>query len=117
VVPEDDLQAAVVKALRFLVLPPAVWFAMPVGHVQLSAAQAARMARIGTKKGLCDIFLIYQGRVLGIELKSAVGSVSPAQREVFPLLEAAGVRIEICRSIDDVVDALAAFGCPLRGHS
>ena len=47
VVPEDDIQTTVAKALDVLLLPPAVWWAMPIGHVQLTGAQAAKLVRIG----------------------------------------------------------------------
>jgi len=38
------------------------------------------------------------------------------QADVFPELEAAGMPIAVCRSPDDVVDALVDWGIPLRGR-
>ena len=38
------------------------------------------------------------------------------QREVFPRLEAAGMRIATCGSVDGVLDQLTAWGVPLRGR-
>ena len=130
VVPEDVLQQAVGRALDLLLMPPAMWFALPIGHVQLSPAQAARLARIGTKRGLPDILVIWQG-VYGIELKRDGSGLSrgrtvttrrgglrvlEGQTEVFPKLIAAGfVDIAVCRSVEAVISQLTEWRVPLRG--
>jgi hypothetical protein len=131
-VAEEDLQAAVCKALAMLLKPPAMWWAMPIGHVQLSPAQAARLSRIGLKRGLPDLMLLHGGRLFGIELKRERGgrlsqtrtvrTRSGALRElvgqadVFPRLEAAGMTIAVCSSVADVLAECRAWGLPLRGH-
>jgi hypothetical protein len=38
------------------------------------------------------------------------------QREEFPRLEAAGMRIAVCETVVAVLDALAAWQVPLRGR-
>ena len=128
---EDVLQQAVGRALDLLLMPPAMWFALPIGHVQLSPAQAARLARIGTKRGLPDILVIWQG-VYGIELKRDGSGLSRSrtvttrrgglrvlegQTEVFPRLIAAGfIDIAVCRSVEAVISQLAEWRVPLRGR-
>ncbi len=128
VVAEDDLQASVADALNTLLLPPAMWFAMPVGHVELTAAQAARLSRIGVKRGLPDLLVVYNG-VFGIELKRVGGRLSntrivrtrrgaprilDGQADTFPRLIRAGMRIAICHSVDEVLAALRGWGVPTR---
>jgi hypothetical protein len=110
-----------------------MWFALPIGHVKLTPAQAARLARIGVKRGLPDLLVIHQG-VYGIELKREGGRLSATrtivvrdrrgnlrervldgQREVFPRLLAAGFQaIGVARSVDEALDQLAAWKVPLR---
>lgn len=130
-VSEVDFQAAVADMLDLLILPPAMWFPIPVGHVKLTPAQAARLARIGVKRGLPDLLVIHQG-VIGIELKRDGGVLSrtrtvrtkrgglrvlEGQRDSFPRLQAAGMRLAVCETVDEVLAALMGFGVPLRRFS
>ena len=127
--PEADTQAAVFDAFDVLLLPPAFAWAMPIGHIKLTPAQAARLKRIGTKPGLPDIMVAYGGAVFGIELKRPGQGLSrtrhhrtkrgaiievPGQCEVFPKLIASGMRIAVCTSVDDVLRALAGWNIPIR---
>jgi hypothetical protein len=127
---ETETQASVCKALAMLLKPPAMWWAMPVGHIQLSAAQAARLSRIGLRRGLPDLMLLHGGRVYGVELKREGGQLSQTrtvrtasgglrelagQADVFPRLEAAGMTIAVCSSVQEVLAQCRAWGLPLRG--
>jgi hypothetical protein len=128
---EKDIQATVRHGLDVLLLPPAVWFAMPVGHIKLTKAQAARLTEIGLKRGLPDIFVLHQ-RLYGVELKRPGGQLSrtrivrtrrgglrelAGQRETFPVLEAAGLTIAVCDSLPAVLAFLTACGVPLRPYT
>ena len=128
---ERDIQATVRRGLDVLLLPPAVWFAMPVGHIKLTRAQAARLSEIGLKRGLPDIFVLHQ-RLYGVELKRPGGQLSrtrivrtrrgglrelAGQRETFPVLEAAGLTIAVCDSLPAVLAFLASVGVPLRPYT
>ena len=129
---EEDLQVSVGHALERLLLPPAMWFAMPMGHIKLTKAQAAKLARIGAKRGIPDVLVVYDARIIGIELKRHGGRLSRTrivrtrrgglrelvgQEDVFPLLEAAGMTIGVCDSLTAVLAFLAAAGVPLRLHA
>lgn len=132
VVPEDDLHAAVAKALDLLLLPPAEWTTFPAGNVPLPPQFSAKLARLGLKRGWPDI-LVLHNRVYGIELKRAGGVLSKTrtvrtrsggmrrldgQADVFPRLLAAGMaQIAVCRSVEDVLAALNRWGIPMRGVS
>jgi hypothetical protein len=130
VMPEDDLQASLAQTLDQLLKPPAMWWAMPIGHIQLTRPQAAKLTRIGLKRGLPDI-LVLHGVLHGIELKRPGEGLSRArwvptrsggrrfvegQREVFPRLEAAGMKLATCHSVVAVLDQLTAWKIPLRGR-
>ena len=126
---ELDIHESCAQALDKLLLPPAFWFAYPAGHVKLNGAQVARLARIGLKPGLPDIWILYQALLFGIELKTRAGKLSKTrigrtrrgaprlylgQNDVFPKLEAAGTTIAICRSVDDMLAQVYAWGIPMR---
>jgi hypothetical protein len=128
---EVDIHAAIAHALDALLLPPAMWWAMPIGHIQLSGAQMSRLVRIGTKSGLPDIFLLNGGSLYGIEIKRHGGALSKTrivrtrhgalrqvdgQVETFErLLKAGAASIAIAHSVDEMLDHLRGWGIPLRG--
>jgi hypothetical protein len=126
---EDDLHAAVANVLDRLLLPPATWTTFPAGNVELTGQAAAKLARLGLKRGWPDV-LVLHGSLHGIELKNRDGKLSrtrtvrtrrgslrlvEGQQETFPRLEAAGMKIAVCRSIDDVLLALRGWNVPMRG--
>jgi hypothetical protein len=132
VVPEQELHEAVAKALAFLVIPPAQWTTFPAGSVPLPPEFATKLYRLGLARGWPDILLIHQGQTFGLELKRPGASLSATrtvrtrrgslrvligQRDVHPLLEAAGMRIAVCHSVDEAIDQCHAWGIPMRGHS
>lgn len=127
---ERDVHEHCAKVLDALLLPPAFWFTYPAGAAQLSPQQMARYSRIGLKRGLPDIWILFGG-IYGIELKkpgaylsktrigrTARGSprVLEGQDEVFPKLLATGAvrAISICHTVDDVLDRLDRWGIPRR---
>ena len=55
--------------------------------------------RVGTP----DIICCYRGSFIGIEVKSATGKQSPAQKQVGKEIEASGGQYIVARSIDDVI--------------
>jgi len=128
---EDTLHACVKDALDTLLIPPAEWTTMPAGGYGLSAAAAGRLARLGLKRGWPDLILVHAARVYGIELKTRTGRLSKTrivrtrrggprvlvgQEEMHPRLEAAGMPIAVCRSLDDVLLALRKWRVPLRAR-
>lgn len=128
--PEDDLHAAVADALDALLMPPAEWTTIAVGHVPLPARFAAKLFRLGVKPNWPDILVLHHS-IYGVELKRPGEGLSIArwvrtrrgaprfiegQREVFPRLEAAGMQIATCTSVVAVLDALAGWRVPLRGR-
>lgn len=129
--PENDLHEAVADALDLLLMPPAMWTTFPAGHVPLPARFAVKLARLGLKRNWPDILVLHRN-IYGVELKRPGEGLSIArwvvnrrtggrryvegQRETFPKLEAAGMQIAVCETVVGVLDALAAWGVPLRGR-
>lgn len=127
---EDDIHEAVADALDLLLLKPAEWTTFPAGHVPLPPRFAVKLARMGLKRSWPDI-LVLHGCLHGIELKRPGEGLSRArwvttrrggrrfvegQREVFPRLEAAGMKLATCHTVVGVLDQLTAWGVPLRGR-
>lgn len=61
---------------------------------------------LGSTPGVPDIVGIYQGRYLGIEVKTRNGVVSDNQRRFIDTINAAGGIAFVARSVDDVIDNL-----------
>lgn len=129
---EVDLQAACADALNKLLAPPAQWATYPAGHIQLLPHQAARLSRIGLKRGMPDI-MIFWNRVWGVELKRRGGRLSQTrivrtkrgapreligQEDMFPLLLATGAfaDIKVATSVSELFAHLRNWNVPLRGR-
>jgi hypothetical protein len=129
---EQDIHEATARALDLFLAPPAEWCHYPAGSIQLTPAQVAKLARMGLKRGYPD-FLVFYERTWGIELKRSKGRLSTTrlirtrrgsprvlvgQDEMFPRLLASGAfgGIAVCRSVEEVLAQLEAWGIPLRGR-
>ena len=130
IIAEQDLHESVADALDKLLLPPAMWTCFPAGSVPLPPQFAAKLARMGLKRGWPDVLVLHR-RLIGIELKRRGGRLSRTrvvrtrrgtlrelvgQAEVFPRLQEAGMVIGVCHSSGEVLTFLAACGVPLRLH-
>lgn len=125
-VPEQDLHEAVARVLGLELSSPVEWTTFPAGSVPLPPAYAIKLARMGLHAGWPDI-LVLHGVLHGIELKRPGGQLSrtrtsrtrrgglrlvEGQAEVFPRLQAAGMRLAVCHSCTEVLAALDAWGIP-----
>ena len=128
---ERDIHEACANALDALLLPPAMWFTYPAGAAELSPQQMARYSRVGLKRGLPDIWLLYR-RVYCVELKRRGGNLSKTyigrtrrgsprvyvgQEETFPQLIATGAveAIAVCTSVNEMLAQCCRWKIPLRG--
>ena len=132
VVPEDDIHASVANSLDWHVLRPAEWTTFPAGSVPLPKQFAAKLSRLGLKRGWPDILILHERRLYGIELKRLGGRLSKTrivrtrrggwreltgQEDMFPRLEDAGMTIAVCYSVPEVLAMLRAWGIPLRNSA
>jgi hypothetical protein len=116
---EDELHRSVAQWLDWMLLPPALYTTFPAGWGKMDPATAGRLRRSGLKPGFPDILAFRplsdgMGRCIGIELKTEDGPLKQSQKEMFPLLKAAGVDVYICRSVEEVVQTLVEQGFPMR---
>lgn len=108
---ESELHASVAQLLDWVLLPPALYTTFPAGWGKLTKGTAGRLYASGLKRGFPDILVFdVMRKVIGIELKAGANSVSAAQRDMFSKLQGVGVRVYVCKSLEDVIDALDSAG-------
>jgi hypothetical protein len=116
-VTEAQLHASVAQYLTLALDPSVFWF-HPVNEGKRGFKAQRDFKRLGGRAGLPDLCLVHNGRACWIELKCATGHLSPAQRECAMRLRAAGCPVPlVCRSLDEVIAALAEFGIPVRARA
>jgi len=64
---------------------------------------------LGSYKGLPDIFLAYNGKVIACEIKKKKGFLSPFQFKFKQNWEASGNRYLVARSVEDVEKLLKEY--------
>jgi hypothetical protein len=111
--PEQALHRAVAQFLDAALLPPALWFHIPNGGGR-SRVEAAILAGLGVKAGVPDICIVHAGQVYFLELKSARGRLSDAQRAMLHSLTRSGARVGIAYSLDQVIGRLQGWDLPMR---
>lgn len=129
-IPEQDIHESVADLLARVVMPPAEWTCFPAGNVPLPPRFAAKLTRMGLKRGWPD-FMILHERIYGLELKRTGAGLSKTrlvrtkrgglrqldgQADVFPKLIRAGMVIAVCHNLDEVMTALLGWGVPCRWH-
>ena|ERR1043166_6649039 len=91
-------------------IPGAVYFHVPNGGGR-SAVEGARFKQSGVKAGIPDLLFLHQGRLFGLELKTATGTTSDAQRAMHARLLAAGAAgIAVANSLDAAKAQLVSWG-------
>lgn len=110
---EDAIHAAV-RDLLDLVLTTDSWWTTIEHRNAAGKAEGARRKKRGVKKGIPDIWIVWNGQTYVVELKTRTGSLDKAQIEVRADMIAAGAIWALCRSVDDVLDTLGGWGIPIR---
>ena len=101
--PELQLQAKIARQLEVMqALGKIDWFTAIVNETYTQSWNQKRKNKLaGLKKGLCDLFLIVNGKTYFIELKSPTGYLSEAQVEVLKHLNKKGeIKGFVCKSFE-----------------
>lgn len=109
---EDDLQMQVAHYLT-RVCPDILFFAVPNGGKR-NPREAARLKAMGVLPGVADLLLFWSGGAGAIELKVGRNNQSIEQYRFMQLWQSCGGRLAVCRSLDEVRDAIRAWGAPCR---
>ena len=102
------------ELLDRILLPPTVWTTFPAGWGKLTKGVGGRLRGSGLKPGMPDILIFSLEKTTGIELKAPGRSPSAFQRTMFAALQAVGVRVHVCFSLDDVLAVLLLEDIPFR---
>jgi hypothetical protein len=111
---ETDLQAQVMEFLDLALPPDAVAHHSPGEGKRTKRAQG-ELKRSGYKAGWPDIEIVWRNHSnIFIELKSARGVMSDAQRHTQRRLTYCGCVVLMCRTLACVETSLKELGMPLR---
>ncbi len=106
---EEAIQRHVVAMVAARARPNAlVWH--PANGGRRSKAEAGRFKALGVVAGIPDLVAIAEGRVFGLELKTASGRLSDAQREMAARWRAAGGEYAVARSVAEASRILSEWG-------
>lgn len=126
--PESVLLQQVVKALRVTLRPQATFFHVP--NERESGKQRRILAACGVLPGVADLIILapypipaagplqrmsrgptqWVGRAYAIELKAGRNPQTTAQKGFESMCEEAAVPYRVCRSVDEVLEALEDWG-------
>ena len=111
------MQRAIVRALRLL-LPKGSIVHHSANEVGRGGAEGRRrqavLAGMGVHAGFSDLIVLAEGRVVFLEVKSAAGRPTAAQRAFGEAVRAQGHGFAVARSVDEALGALAAHGIATR---
>lgn len=112
---EDAFHVTVAEFLDLALPGDAFWSTVPAGGG--GAIRGAQLKRKGYKAGTPDIIICWHGLAHFLELKAKRGVVSGNQKFIRGVLLRAGCRWACARTLEQVMDALAAWGIPTRGSA
>jgi hypothetical protein len=107
---EITLHLEVVDLLKSAALPGVFWTHFPAGEKR-SEATRHKLAIMGTKAGVPDFLLVADGRLFGLELKTAAGSLSGPQKLTHASLIRAGAELAVARTLADASHVLRRWHC------
>jgi hypothetical protein len=86
------------------------WFAVPNGgHRHIS--EASRLKAEGVRSGTPDLcFMLEGGKVAWLEMKTAKGTLGPAQKAFRDLAQRLGHQWGMARSVDEAIVLLTQWG-------
>ena len=106
---EDQIHKSVVSYLKH-VLPKASIFHHSPNESNGNVAHYSKRKAMGVRSGWPDLEVFIGGSAMFIELKTPKGRLSDNQKEVGETLRSLGFGVYVCRSIDDVKNALDSEG-------
>jgi hypothetical protein len=107
---EITLHLEVVDLLKSAALPGVFWTHFPAGEKR-SEATRHKLATMGTKAGVPDFLIVADGRLFGLELKTAAGSLSGPQKLTHAALIRAGAELAVARTLAESAATLRRWHC------
>lgn len=111
---EYELHKAVVRHLRMRGAPGMFFWHTPnSGRRTMGEIQGLR--QMGFVAGLPDLFLLHDGKLCGLELKTLKGKATSDQLKIIDQIKAAGGTAEITYGLDHALGTLEAWGLIREG--
>lgn len=108
--PEEELQKAIWQHIKLLANPNTIAFAVPNG-IPSSKRTGARFKATGMVAGIPDlVFVLENGQVAFLELKSVGGRLSPEQRAFMEKCQRLRINHAVCADIDSALLILRGWG-------
>ena len=118
---EDQLQASICSYLRKALPAGSLFHSIPNGAFLAgkdATARGQQMAKLkwtGLLPGAADLFVMWNGRGIYLEVKTVSGRLQDTQRAFCDSVMAAGGFYAVVRSIDETEAVLRNVGVPMRG--
>ena len=102
--PESILQASIFDSIKEMLLPEVLITCFPSGGG--GRVRGAKLKKLGLSSGWPDLQLVHKAKFYGIEVKTPVGRLSPAQSELHKKLIQQGAKVAIVRSEKDAIEQI-----------
>ena len=112
--PETQLQRSVIAQLQWRARPGVWWTHIPLGGLR-SKVEAAILRGLGTARGTPEL-IVADGKAHFLELKSAGGRATDAQRQCHEALRAAGAMVAVAHGIDEALAWLEVWNLLRRSN-
>lgn len=107
--PETELHRAVVAHLETRGVPGLLWFHVPNGGLR-TVRGAVALKRLGTKAGVADLLLFYDGDHFALELKAPGKKARPSQQEFLEDWRLSGGHAICSSNLDESISWLEGWG-------
>lgn len=107
--PEQEIHKAVVLHLEMRAQKPLFFWHTP-NEGKRGWVNAAALKAMGMTAGIPDLLILKDGKMYGLELKSAKGILTPSQRLVMANLGSCGAEVAVARSLDEALVTLEVWG-------
>lgn len=111
---ELQIHIAVVQHLKYRARKGVCFFHAANGE-RREARDAAKLKAMGVTPGIPDLMIVADGKTYGLELKTSRGRLSPAQKGMLDVLNAAGAYTAVAYGIDQALAILQAWGLLASG--
>lgn len=108
-VSEDTIQKTVAQHLALRSRPDIYWFHTPNGGSR-NLLEAVKLKAMGVKPGVPDLFFLFGGVAHFLELKAKRGRLAATQVAAKEMIERAGGRWAVAKSIDEALAQLEEWG-------
>jgi hypothetical protein len=106
---EDQIQRAILEHLAIRAVPNVFAFHCPNGGWR-RPAEARIFKSLGVRAGIPDVLVVAGGKLYALELKTAHGKLTPAQRTAHVMLTAAGAEVATAHGLDEALAVLERWG-------